>query len=235
MQIQYLVDLVGALLSANANAASQRRQARLPGVTVETVRTMKEAGMISALTNAAGLLDLDHPKVLTHSSAPRACVCVCVCVCAAECSGVGSSWFDCMPWLSAGGGSRLAVHALHMPSLSPCSALLQACRCTRTNQGLPDVWASCRADGDHDLQASEVVGALLKPLEILVRPLPARKPAEAAGQDRQGPQRIALGASQPPGGSAAPTGTAQQPPVGQPDPAAQVGTRSACALLRLVG
>ena len=88
MQIQYLVDLVGALLSANANAASQRRQARLPGVTVETVRTMKEAGMISALTNAAGLLDLDHPKVLTHSSTrasarvrARVCARVCVCVC----------------------------------------------------------------------------------------------------------------------------------------------------------
>ena len=81
MQIQYLVDLVGALLSANANAASQRRQSRLPGVTVETVRTMKEAGMISALTNAAGLLDLDHPKVLTHNSGPCVSVSVCVCVC----------------------------------------------------------------------------------------------------------------------------------------------------------
>ena len=127
------------------------------------------------------------------------------------------------------------MHALHMPSLSPCSTLLQACCCTGANRGSPDVWVGCQADGDHDLQASEVVGALLKPLEILVRPLPARKPAEAAGQDRQGPQGIALGASQPPGGSAAPTGTAQQPPVGQPDPAAQVSTRSACSLLRLVG
>ena len=68
MQIQYLVELVGALLSANANAGGQRRQTRLPGVTVETVRTMKESGMIAALTNAAGLLDLDHPKVLVSES-----------------------------------------------------------------------------------------------------------------------------------------------------------------------
>ena len=64
LQVQYLVELVGALLSANA-ASTARPRSRLPGVTVETVRTMKQAGMITALSNAAGLLDVHHPKVHT--------------------------------------------------------------------------------------------------------------------------------------------------------------------------
>ena len=63
-QVKAFVELAGSLLSAGApKPAGSPQRAQTQGLSGEMLRSMRFAGVISALIGAMELLDSDHPQV----------------------------------------------------------------------------------------------------------------------------------------------------------------------------
>lgn len=197
-QVKTFVELVGSLLSASGSP-SQGLSSRPPrqgsGASVEMARAMKEGGVIKALTNALALLDLDHPKVWA--------VCM-ACTIQPGCAAV-LAMNGCRPL----NDSRMSGHHMALSSASSLALLSAFCyyvacsarHATACSGGassamcLCNPWVRCNSHDStlerlsspadlistHAEQAVRVVGSVLKPLEMLVRPLPPRH-KDAPGQ-----------------------------------------------------
>ncbi len=64
MQVKAFVELAGSLLSAGApKPAGSGQRSQTQGLSGEMLRSMRFAGVISALIGAMELLDPDHPQV----------------------------------------------------------------------------------------------------------------------------------------------------------------------------
>lgn len=61
-QIKAFVDLIGSLLSASSGSQSENRSTQTSGLTVEMIRSMREVGVVSALTRVLKLVEMDHPE-----------------------------------------------------------------------------------------------------------------------------------------------------------------------------
>ena len=63
-QVKAFVELAGSLLSAGApKPAGSQQRSQTQGLSGEMLRSMRFAGVISALIGAMELLDADHPQV----------------------------------------------------------------------------------------------------------------------------------------------------------------------------
>lgn len=66
-QIREFIDLIGSLLSASSGNHSENRSTQISGLTVEMIRSMREVGVVSALTNALKMFGMgcpDSPKAI---------------------------------------------------------------------------------------------------------------------------------------------------------------------------
>lgn len=66
-QIREFIDLIGSLLSASSGNHSENRSTQISGLTIEMIRSMREVGVVSALTNALKLFGMgcpDAPKAI---------------------------------------------------------------------------------------------------------------------------------------------------------------------------
>ena len=67
-QVKAFVELAGSLLSAGApKPAGSQQRSQTQGLSGEMLRSMRFAGVISALIGTMELLDADHPQVCSRA------------------------------------------------------------------------------------------------------------------------------------------------------------------------